>query len=95
MLNHVTYYLAFNSGAISSAALVESSGYGTVSGSFTVTGTSTDGGTTGAITFTRTAPGAVTLYEYEDSFTGVFDELTGVCAIHEGFSQTSNSVTIN
>ncbi len=94
-LNHVTYYLAFNSGAGSLADLVGSSSYGTVSGSFTVTGTSTDGGASGAITFTRTAPGEVTLYEYEDSFTGVFNELTGVCVIHEGFSQTSNSVTIN
>ncbi len=37
-LNHVTYYLAFNSGAMLSAALVGSSSYGTVSGSFTVTG---------------------------------------------------------
>jgi hypothetical protein len=89
------YYLAFNSGATSVAALVESSSYGMVSGSFIVTGTSADGGTTGSISFTRIAPGAVTLYEYEDTFIGTFDELTGVCVIHEGFDQTSNSVTVN
>jgi prepilin-type N-terminal cleavage/methylation domain-containing protein len=94
-LNNVMYYLAFNSGATSVAALVESSSYGMVSGSFIVTGTSTDGGTSGGITFTRIAPGAVTLYEYEGTFIGTFDELTGVCVIHEGFSQTPNSVTIN
>jgi len=94
-LNNVMYYLAFNSGATSVAALVESSSYGMVSGSFIVTGTSTDGGTSGGITFTRIAPGAVTLYEYEGTFIGTFDELTGVCVIHEGFSQTSNSLTIN
>jgi hypothetical protein len=94
-LNNVMYYLAFNSGATSVAALVESSSYGMVSGSFIVTGTSADGGTTGSISFTRIAPGAVTLYEYEDTFIGTFDELTGVCVIHEGFSQTSNSMTVN
>ena len=95
MLNHVTYYLAFNSGAALGgvAGRIEQLRHG-------IWQLHRDRHEHGRRHerrhyVYRTAPGAVALYEYEDSFTGVFDELTDVCVIHEMFSQTSNSVTID